>query len=461
MQSATTSDLDFEFSASDLKRMDFALPYATLKGPDRLALAALLLHAECPPTVCAQYFISFRNPLKAAAKKMDWDAMAKTRAGVAGANPRRSKAYSSALFRLLEQIDSALMRELAADFKLSSHTEGLILGEDAQAIGAQQKRDGERWYDANTWQAAFDEASAVKSDEAREWKRVLQSLNDVGTHKPHAPLPNLHALEALKSKHPNFSEVIDFVATQIAMAKRKKAGSLRIPPLLLEGEPGVGKSYFANSLANVVGTTLHTMNVANQSAGFVLSGLHRSWSNGCMGEVATCLKRSSTLSPVFFLDEIDKAGREGKSDPLGPLYALLEKDSAERFVDEYLTVGINASFISWIAAVNDANSLPGALLSRFTRFAIAIPTSDQMLQMAQSRYQQMRTNWTELPESMPEEWLNVLAHLTPRAMGQRLDRALGHAAMRAERTNSCCLLLKADDVYLETVTKPRMGFLAC
>jgi hypothetical protein len=83
-----------------------------------------------------------------------------------------------------------------------------------------------------------------------------------------------------------------------------------------------------------------------------------------------------------------------------------------------------------------------------------------MLQMAKSRYQQMRSNWTELPDSMPMEWLGTLANLTPRAMGQRLERALGLAAMRAERTNSCCVLLNADDIYIETSTKPRMGFLA-
>ncbi|WP_157673027.1 AAA family ATPase [Curvibacter sp. AEP1-3] len=440
--------------------MDFTLPYATLNATDRLALAALLLQAECPPTVRAQYFISFRSQLKDAAKRMDWDAMAKARAGTASSNRKRVKAYSTALFRLLEQIDMALMREMAADLKLSTLSEELAIGEDAKEVCASMDQAGERWYDATTWQAAFDEANAGKSDEAREWKRALQSLKDAGTHKPYAALPDLIALDALKTRHPNFAEVIEFIGTQLAMAKRKKIGAFRVPPVLLEGAPGVGKSHFASALADVLGTTVHTVNVASQSAGFVLSGLHRSWSNGCMGEVATCLKRSQTLSPVFFLDELDKAGREGKSDPLGPLYALLEKNSAARFVDEYLNVGINASFISWVAAVNDTSNLPAPLLSRFTRFAIAAPTSDDMLQMAKSRYQQMRSNWTELPESMPKEWLGALAHLTPRAMGQRLERALGLAAIRAERTNSCCVLLNADDIYIETSTKPRMGFLA-
>ena len=179
-----------------------------------------------------------------------------------------------------------------------------------------------------------------------------------------------------------------------------------------------------------------------------------------MGDVASTLKRSQTLSPVFFLDELDKPGQGGKSDPLGPLYALLEKESAARFTDEYLSVAINASHITWLAAVNDASSLPPPLLSRFTRFAIAAPIAQDMRNMARSHYQQLRLDWSELPAQMPDEWLKAIESLSLRAMGQHLESALGRAAMRAEMAGTGSVELQAEDMHMAPHAKPRIGFLA-
>ena len=463
MSTPTTTDLDFQFTISDLKRMDFALPYAMLKGPDRLALVVLLEQAQCPETMCAQYFIASRHSLKTMAKQLDWAAMAKAPVSGTGAKPKRVKAYSTALFRLLHDIDAALMRSVNADLAQADWSGNLAFGDPDTQLRAQPsppKPPGEPWYDAATWSAAHAEAAAGKSDESREWKRALESMQSNGEHKSYATLAKVSALDAIKKTHPNFAEVIEFVATQIALAKRKNTPHLRLTPVLLEGPPGVGKSHFARVLARVLGTELNTINIASQSAGFVLSGLHRSWSGGCMGDVASTLKRSQTLSPVFFLDELDKPGQGGKSDPLGPLYALLEKDSAARFTDEYLSVAINASHITWLAAVNDASSLPPPLLSRFTRFAIAAPTAQDMRNMARSHYQQLRLDWSELPAQMPDEWLKAIESLSLRAMGQHLESALGRAAMRAEMAGTGSVELQAEDMHMLPHAKPRIGFLA-
>lgn len=463
MHTFTTADLDFEFTLSDLQRLDFALPYATFIGPDRLALAGLLLQVQCPEKMCAHYFIANRHHLKDTAKQMDRVAMAKAQACATGTQPKHVNAYSTALFRMQQQIDSALTRDFAPDLKQMDWPDNLVLEDDETKSGPDTSNaapPGEPWYDAGTWSAAYAEANASKSDDSREWKRALESMQDTGTHKRYATLPSLSTFESLKSSHPNFTEVIDFVAAEVALGKRKKTKGFSLPPLLLEGPAGVGKSHFAHALAGVIGTDVRTLNMASQSAGFVLAGLHRSWSGGCMGEVATSLKRSATLSPIFFLDELDKATREGKSDPVGPLYALLEKDSAARFSDEYLVMEINASQIIWLAAANDASCLPHPLLSRFARFAIASPTPHDMRRMAQAHYQQLRDAWSELPAAMPNTWLNALESLSMRAMGQQLERALGRAAIRAELAETSLVDLREEDMQADSEKKARMGFLA-
>lgn len=180
-----------------------------------------------------------------------------------------------------------------------------------------------------------------------------------------------------------------------------------------------------------------------------------------MGEVAACLKRSETLSPIFFLDELDKSNREAKSDPLGPLYALLERASAARFTDEYLGVAINASQVIWLAAANDVSSVPPPLLSRFTRFSIAPQTPQEMRHMVGAYFQQLRESWTELPDQIPEAWLSNLESLSMRAMGQALERALGRAAIRAEVEGNAPIELRAEDMQTNSIKRPRMGFIGC
>lgn len=462
MHSVTETVLDFEFTLSDLKRLDFVLPYATLKGTDRLALVALLLQAECPETIDAQYFVLNRNQLKSKAKQMDWGAMAKDPSCGLGAKPKRVKAYSTALYRVMEQIDAALMQNFASDLKHMDWPDRLVLGDEEatpQANTTPPVLHGEAWYDSTTWKSAYADAAESKSDESREWRRSLESMQAAGAHKSYATLPDLSAIEVLKNSHPNFTEVIEFVAAQVALHKRKKVIGLALRPILLEGPAGVGKSHFAQALAKVIGTEVRALNMASQSAGFLLTGLHRSWSGGAMGEVAACLKRSETLSPIFFLDELDKSAKEGKSDPVGPLYALLEKASATRFTDEYLGVAINASQVIWIAAANDVSGLPHPLLSRFTRFSIAPPTAQEMQHMVQAHFQQLREAWTELPAQIPDTWLSALEPLSIRAMGQSLERALGRAAIRAEMAGNSPIELRAEDMQVDAQKRPGMGFL--
>src|SRR5690606_26203053 len=62
---------------------------------------------------------------------------------------------------------------------------------------------------------------------------------------------HLDAVLALEQSHPHFSEVIHFVADRVALAKVSRR-AVRIPPMLLAGPPGVGKTHFCEALAKVL-----------------------------------------------------------------------------------------------------------------------------------------------------------------------------------------------------------------
>ncbi|MDI7065492.1 hypothetical protein QMO17_30035, partial [Klebsiella pneumoniae] len=98
--------------------------------------------------------------------------------------------------------------------------------------------------------------------------------------------------------------------------------------------------------------------MSSLTAGWILSGASSQWKNAKPGKVFDALVNGSYANPVITVDEIDKATGDSQYDPLGALYALLEHDTAQAFIDEFAEIPINAGHVIWIATANDALSIP-------------------------------------------------------------------------------------------------------
>lgn len=170
-------------------------------------------------------------------------------------------------------------------------------------------------------------------------------------------------LSSLRQRFPQFEEVTDFYEnTIISLAKLNLP--FEIPPVLLQGDPGLGKTFYASELAKLIELPFFEISLATATSSFALSGGSVQWTEGTTGFISETLAESPVANPVILIDEVDKAASGAKFNPLNVFYGLLEPHSAKRFRDEALEVELDASKVIWIATGNYIYDIPVPIQSR-------------------------------------------------------------------------------------------------
>ncbi len=299
------------------------------------------------------------------------------------------------------------------------------------------------------------------SEHARRIGSLYERMTEVGGIRPLAPAPAVEEVLALADAFQNFAKVVDYIAEQIALA-RLHSGPAHFSPILLGGPPGIGKTQFCVDLAKVLGTTFATSSFSSATAGFLLSGSSSLWNGSKAGRIFDTLYGGGHVqghgNPLMMLDEVDKVSNEQRYDPLGPLYQLLEPATAKMFTDEYVDLPIDASRVMYVATANDLERIPEPILSRFTVFHVAAPTTDQVRAIAARIYSQMLNEpfGKFFDSELPDAVLNAIGSRSPRELRLLLRRALGKAAMTSRSS------ITIADLVQESAAQPRrsIGFCA-
>lgn len=283
-------------------------------------------------------------------------------------------------------------------------------------------------YDVATVENALQQLTSSASEALKStYEKMLRLGGARLTVKP-AGVPSM---DALYQDLPNFTEVLDDIRKHIALVSDSR-DAMELPPMLLLGKPGIGKTHFGKRLSQLLATGFGFVSMSSMTAGWVLSGSSSQWKNAKPGKVFDTFLNGSYANPVILVDEIDKAGGDTQYDPLGPLYALLEHDTATRFIDEFVEIPIDAGDAVWIATANDMTRIPEPILNRMNVYHIEPPDRDGATRIAQAIYGDIRNSheWgRRFPEQPEADVLARLAEFSPREMRRVMFNAFGNAKL--------------------------------
>lgn len=238
-------------------------------------------------------------------------------------------------------------------------------------------------------------------------------------HKTNLHIKSLASFDLLDNILPNFTEVTDYYRGAFAINQSRPVELYEAPrPILLLGDAGIGKTYYAKQLAKIFNTTYQFIDANSITATWVLAGHHKGWKGADAGLIFKLMAKSPTMSPILLIDEIDKLSTGKNYDPNSIFHQMFEKENSKQFYDEFVDVSFNASQIIYILTGNDKNCIAPTLLSRMTVFEIKNPNDEQMKKIIPTIYSDILAQSKMFKPNMEEGEINKLLTYTPRQVYQ-------------------------------------------
>ena len=210
------------------------------------------------------------------------------------------------------------------------------------------------------------------------------------THPALAGPPTPHALDemiaALHASAPWMHDLSTWLYK--ALRARYAAGQtwLALPPVILIGPPGCGKSSYARTLAALSGAPVRTLDAGASNASFTVAGCDATWSSAQAGVPLQEIAKSGIANPIMIVDEIEKAGTmtaNGGTRVSLPdaMLGLLEPSSSMSWECPYTRRSYNMSQISWILTANARTGIPAPMLDRCRVFDIDYPEAEDLVNL--------------------------------------------------------------------------------
>jgi hypothetical protein len=181
---------------------------------------------------------------------------------------------------------------------------------------------------------------------------------------------------ALHAESPWMRDVSAWIMHQMLRHVAAGGRGFAVPPVILGGPPGLGKSHYARTLAHLVGAPVRMIDVGGGSAGFRISGTEKGWGTEQPGIPVETILASRVANPIMVVDEIDKAstafGTRGTSSSLTTsMLQMLEPGTARHFECPFHRIRFDVSRVVWVMTANDVDQIPPPLRDRSRLFVLS------------------------------------------------------------------------------------------
>jgi ATP-dependent Lon protease len=227
--------------------------------------------------------------------------------------------------------------------------------------------------------AGYDGSFDTMSTGEEQRARTLVAYRDQPLWRRHligAPAMTVR-LEQLGVAQPNFLTAIGMVRRAVTLSQIS-GSPLRIPPTILLGSPGCGKSRFVRALAACLGTTISIIDGATIPDVGSITGYPPAWKGAGSGRLARAILTANTSGPIIYIEEAEKiVDYEQARYPLDKILSLLDSSTAAAYMDENLQVPMRAQHATVLLSVNSLDGLSQPLLDRTIIFSIPDLDPDQ------------------------------------------------------------------------------------
>ncbi|APW46413.1 AAA family ATPase [Rhodoferax antarcticus] len=313
--------------------------------------------------------------------------------------------------------------------------------------GAGRRQNGIEVFDPQAVAKAVQMVSGLTVDKKSCSERILQNAQVNDGYRVVPDARKAHAkLQEAKARFENLVEPIASLQRDLVLAAAMDPDEFRITPILLLGEPGIGKTYLATQLAEALGVATEKISAGGAQGGFQLTGSHSTYIGARPGSLIALLAEDESASPVMVIDEVDKIGLGGQYPVLPVLLDLLDANTAKKFKDQFFEMEFDASRVVVILTANSLDGVPPALLSRVEVFHVPRPERAQRLRIIRETHADLCAK-TKRQITMDEGTCEVLASRTDLDIRKlvRLVREAFSNALQFDQTLAELVLPAAPD----------------
>lgn len=295
-------------------------------------------------------------------------------------------------------------------------------------------------------------------DEGKGVKNQLRRIRKTGNKRYlQSSSKFFEKVDKLRDNFPNFEEFITSIE-DYSILNQLGDNHFYIPPSLLVGDPGIGKTFFLSELSDTIGIENKMIHMETMSASWLLVGASSQWKDAKPGIVYDNIIKSKYANNIFILDELDKMMKSNY--PVDNcLLQLFEKHTAKEFKDEYIPLKLDISKIIWLATANTLSTISDPILSRLQTYKIANPNFNERKKLAQNIYNHMlaENTWgSHFNSIIPDATLDKLCEPSDsiREMKKVLLKAITHSARRNDN-----VITIEDIISVNTTSKNKIGFM--